>query len=93
MKHRRDFLTGRLIEQALATAIDRAVFAAEEPGQSDLGLSAPVLIDALRETIDGLADNVTPHNAADYLDLPEQALVASVRRIRSHNGRLAHLVV
>ena len=52
-----------------------------------------MLIDALRETIDGLADNVTPHNAADYLDLPEQALVASVRRIRGHNGRLMQLVV
>ncbi len=93
LKYRRDFLTGRLIEQALAAATDRVVFAADEPGQNDHGLSAPVLIDALKESIDSLADNLTPHNAADYLDLPEQALVASVRRIRGHNGRLTHLVV
>jgi len=93
VKYRRDFLTGRLIEQALAAAIDRVVFAAEEPGQDDHGLSAPVLIDALQEAIDSLADNVTPLNAADYLDLPEHAMVASVRRIRGHNGRLTHLVI
>jgi len=93
VKYRRDFLTGRLIEQALAAATDRVVFAAEEPGPSGHGLSAPVLIDALREATDSLADNLAPHNAADYLDLPEHALVASVRRIRGHNGRLAHLVI
>lgn len=92
-KHRRDFLTGRLIEQAVSAAIDRVVFTADEVGQSEHGLSAAVLIDAFRETIDSLADNIAPHNAADYLDLPEHALVANVRRIRSHNGRPAHLAL
>lgn len=93
VKYRRDFLTGRLIEQALASATDRAVFAAEESGPSGHGLSAPVLIDALREATDSLADNLTSHNVADYLDLPEHALVASVRRIRGHNGRLTHVAI
>jgi len=93
LKYRRDFLTGRLIEQALANAIDQVVFADEEPEGEEQGLSAGILIDCFREMIDSLADIITPQNASDYLDLPEQAAVASVRRIRSHNGRLTHLAI
>ena len=90
-RYRRDFLTGAVIEQAVASAIDQAVFQAEA-GHEDAGLSAASLIDALRRHTDGLADNLTSHNVADYLDLPEHAAVASVRRLRCPAGQFADLV-
>ena len=55
-------------------------------------LSSAALLEALCRHIDGLADNLTAHNVADYLDLPEHVGVAAVRRLRSSNGRLAALV-
>ncbi len=92
VKYRRDFLTGGLIEQAVSSAIDQVVFAAEQAGPDGIGLSAAVLIDALRRHIDALADNLTTCNAADYVDLPENAQVTGVRRLRSHNGLLPPLL-
>jgi ATP-dependent 26S proteasome regulatory subunit len=90
-RYRRDLLTGAVIEQAVASAIDQIVFQAEA-GHKDAGLSAPAIMDALRRITDGLADNLTSHNAADYLDLPEHAAVALVRRLRSPTRDLAGLV-
>jgi hypothetical protein len=92
VKYRRDFLTGGLVEQAVASAIDQAVFAAERAGQGEAGLTAAGLIDALRQHIDALADNLTTYNAADYVDLPENAQVTGVRRLRSNNNLLPPLL-
>jgi SpoVK/Ycf46/Vps4 family AAA+-type ATPase len=89
VKRRRDFLTGALVEQAVAAAIDRTVFAAE--GDTPPALNREALIDAFREQIDALADNLTPDNAADYLDLPENTRVSSLRRLRSPTGTLPSL--
>ena len=91
IKHRRDFLTGAIIEQGVSNAIDQAVFADDELGESASGLSAPALIDSLCGVIDGLAQNLTAANAADYVDLPEHTAVATVRRLRDTNSRLTHL--
>jgi hypothetical protein len=91
VRHRRDFLTGAVVEQAVATAIDQAVFQAEA-GDAEAGLSAACLVESLRRHTDGLADNLTSHNAADYLDLPEHAAVASVRRLRSPAGQIVDVV-
>lgn len=92
LKHRRDFLTGAIVEQAVANAIDQAVFAAEE-GHDDAGLDAGWIIDALQRLIDGLAENLTAHNVHDYVDLPDNAQVASLRRLRQANGSLAPVIV
>jgi SpoVK/Ycf46/Vps4 family AAA+-type ATPase len=89
--YRRDFLTGAVIEQAIASAIDQAVFRAEA-GHEDAGLSAAGLMEALRRHTDGLADNLTSHNVADYLNLPDHAAVASVRRLRRVAGLFADVV-
>jgi hypothetical protein len=92
LKRRRDFLTGGIVEHAVAAAIDRAVFAAEDAAPAESGLTASVDIEALRQQIDALADNLTPDNAADYLDLPENSRVSSLRRLRSSASQLPFLL-
>ena len=88
LKRRRDFLTGGIVEQAVAAAIDQAVFAAEDAQTAESGLSASAVIEAMRQQIDALADNLTPDNAADYVDLPENTRVSSLRRLRGPAGSL-----
>jgi hypothetical protein len=90
-KHRRDFLTGAVIERAVSLAIESTAGAAVENGGQTDGLSAERLIEALRHVIDGELANVTPHNAGDYLDLPEHTPVASVRRLRQERRQWARL--
>jgi hypothetical protein len=92
VKHRRDFLTGSIVEQAVANAIDQTVFAAEEESCPEVGLTALGIIEAMQRHIDGLADNLTAHNVNDYLDLPENVQVASLRRLRNPTGALANLI-
>jgi SpoVK/Ycf46/Vps4 family AAA+-type ATPase len=92
VKRRRDFLTGGLVEQAVATAIDRTVADAAECAEGAVGLTAEAVREALRQHIDALADNLTADNAADYLDLPENARVAAVRRLRPGGSGLPYLL-
>ena len=92
LRYRRNFLTGAVCEQALSNAIDALVFNIDNSGDAKLGLGAAAILDSFDNVIDGLADNLTPHNAADYVDLPDGVGVASVRRLRSTNGRLAHVL-
>lgn len=90
VKYVRDFLTGSVIEQTVANAIDRVVFASQEDGGTTTGLSAEVIMDSLCEVVSAMADNLTAANAGDYVDLPEQAAVASVQRLRGPKGRNGH---
>jgi ribonuclease HII len=92
MKYRRDFLTGAVLEQAVSNAIDQVVFAAAENSHDKVGLEAVSIIDAVRRVVDGLADNLTVQNVHDYVDLPEHAQAAQVRRLRGSPGQLADLV-
>jgi len=43
--------------------------------------------------VDGLIDNLTAFNAHDYVDLPEQAAVAHIRRLPQSNGRSIQLLI
>lgn len=90
VKRRRDFLTGGVVEQAVAGAIDRAAFAAELAGEA--GLTAGSIIETLRQCIDGLADSLSPENAADYLDILEPEPVIAVRRLREPREHLPTLL-
>jgi ATP-dependent 26S proteasome regulatory subunit len=90
-RHRRHFLTGSVVEQAVSNAIDRVVFAAEANESAEAGLSAAGVIACLRQVIDGLAENLTPHNAADYVDLPEHSGIAQLRLHRGGNGHLTEV--
>jgi ATP-dependent 26S proteasome regulatory subunit len=89
-RRRRDFLTGALVEQAVAAAIDRTVAEALDAGETAPGLEAAALIEAVREQTDALADSLTADNVLDHLDLPENARVESVRRLRGAAGHFAH---
>lgn len=80
IKRRRDFLTGGLVDQAVSSAIDRLVALAEDATE-DVGLSAEAVIDAVKHVVDSLVGQLTPDNAGDYLDLPDNHRVVSVRRL------------
>jgi SpoVK/Ycf46/Vps4 family AAA+-type ATPase len=88
--HRRAFLTGAVIEQAVANAINHSVFASMDQGDR-VPLCASTLLDALYAVVDSLADTVTVHNASDYLDVPDYPGVAGIRRLRDTRGHLAHV--
>jgi len=88
VKRRRDFLTGSVVEQAVASAIDRLVALAEEATE-EVGLSPEGLTDALRHAVDSLAAQLSPENAGDYLDLPENHRVTGVRRMQGLSSLLA----
>jgi ATP-dependent 26S proteasome regulatory subunit len=90
-KYRRDFLTGSIIDQAVAQAVSAAAEECEATGDDAIGLNAERIIAALREIIDGLADNITPDNAGDYLDVPDHVTIASVRRLRESRHRLLRM--
>jgi len=93
-KHRRDFLTGALVEQAVSSAIDDLVFGAEESGRAhEAGFTPAALIDCFRRQIDAIADTLTRSNVAEHLDLPEHTAVANVRRLLTPKGQLASVVV
>ncbi len=84
VKHRRDFLSGALIEQAVSNAIDEMAFALEESAdrESETGFTPECLMESFRRQIDGLAENLTAGNARDYLHLPdEENAVAAVNRL------------
>ena len=82
VKHRRDFLSGALIEQAVSNAIDEMAFALEEHEEAETGFTAGCLMESFRRQIDGLAANLTAGNARDYLHLPdEENAVAAVNRL------------
>lgn len=86
VKGRRHFLTGALVEQAVSEAIDRVAFAVADSEADGQGLSAELVLDALCRQVDNLADNVTARNAREFLDLPEHAHIADVRRLRMSRG-------
>ena len=95
VKHRRDFLSGALIEQAVSNAIDEMAFALEESrGQEpETGFTAGCLMESFRRQIDGLAENLTAGNARDYLHLPdEENSVAAVNRLPGLRSRTPALL-
>jgi hypothetical protein len=92
-RYRRDFLTGSIIEQAVALAVNAAAEECERTGDDELGLDADRLIAAFASVIDAIADNVTEYNVQDYLDVPEQVAIAHVRRVRSVPRRSARMAI
>ena len=93
VKHRRSFLTGAVVEQAVSDAIDQMANDAACNGNAECGLTAAELTESLYQVVDGLIDNLTVSNVQDYVDLPEHAAVAHIRRLPQTAGRLAHLLV
>lgn len=90
IKYRRDFVTGAILDTGVANAVDRTVFAIDSDGGKGASLTPACVIEAIAEVTDSLADNLTMHNALDYVDLPDHTSVASVRRLRQTTGKRLH---
>jgi ATP-dependent 26S proteasome regulatory subunit len=80
VKHRRDFLTGALVQRAVQQAA-AAACRAERLGEGEPGVSTPLLLRAFSAQIRSLVAVLTPQNAGDYVTLPDGARVGEVRRI------------
>ena len=77
--HRRDFLTGGLIDRTVQEAADEACrgeAAGEAPGIAPAHLAA-----ALERQVAALVDQLRPENARSHLDLPDGVRVGAVRRL------------
>jgi len=77
--HRRDFLTGGLVDRAFASACGRA--AKEDAAGEAAGVGTELLVEAIDRQLRNVAEQLHEGNCARYLDLPDGARVASVRRI------------
>lgn len=80
VKHRRDFLVGALVDRAVQQAAATAC-EAEHLGRPDPGVSLDLLRTALDDQIRSAADQLSPVNVHNFLDLPEGERVARIRRL------------
>jgi ATP-dependent 26S proteasome regulatory subunit len=80
VKHRRDFLTGALVDRAVQQAAAEAC-KAERAGAARPGLSAALLVSTFDRQVRAIVDQLHRDNVGQYLDLPDGARVGSVRRI------------
>lgn len=80
IKHRRDFLTGALVDRAVQQAAAEAC-RAERQGAERPGLTAEMLIAAIDQQVRSIVDQLHKDNASNYLTLPDGMRVGNVRRI------------
>jgi hypothetical protein len=80
IKHRRDFVTGGLIDRAIDEASHRACDR-EWRGAEETGLSTEQLMCAVDAQVRHIVDQLTPGNCEQYLTLPDATRVGTVRRI------------
>jgi hypothetical protein len=80
VKHRRDFLTGGLVDRAVQEAT-RGACDQEWRGAEDPGLSTERLMGAIDAQVRHIVDQLTPGNCEQYLTLPDAMHVGTVRRI------------
>jgi len=80
IKHRRDFITGGLIDRAIDEASHRACDR-EWRGAEETGLSTEQLMCAVDAQVRHIVDQLTPGNCEQYLTLPDAMRVGTVRRI------------
>lgn len=80
VRYRRDLLTAALCDRAVQQAATVACHA-ERAGVDEPGLRSDLLIEALDEQIHSVVDQLTRDNVHHYLDIPDGAHVADVRRL------------
>jgi ATP-dependent 26S proteasome regulatory subunit len=78
-KFRRDFLTGALVERAVQAAAERGC-RQEHAGLRGRGVTAADLMEEIHRQVAIQADQITEHNAAEYVDVPEGGRVMGVRK-------------
>jgi len=80
IRYRRDFLTGALIDRAVQQAAEKAAGEAAS-GENGSGIHLEHLMDALDCQIWNTAEQLSEHNLHKFLEIPDAARVASVRRL------------
>ena len=80
IKHRRDFLTGALVDRAVQQAATKA-WEKSISGDPDAGITMALISGAISDQVHGIAHQVMVQNAHSYLDIPEGVRVSSVKRI------------
>lgn len=82
-KFDRDFLTGGIIEAGVSKAIDKVLLELPDSGDDTIGLTYTGVVTALRASVDGILDQLTPANVADYVELPREVhrQILSIRRL------------
>lgn len=80
IKHRRDFLTGALVDGAVQLAAREAA-QAKLNGTAQDGITLEQLARAFDAQLRGIVGQLNEHNVGSYTDLPDSARVATLRRI------------
>ncbi len=79
-KHRRDFLTGSVVDRAVQQAADAACDA-HRRGTDTPGITADMLLLAVEKQVQAVVSSITPANVGEFVDLPDGQRVTNVRRI------------
>lgn len=79
IKHRRDFLTGALVDRAVQQAASEAA-KAEKAGDGE-GITFEQLVRAFEGQLRGLVAQLRESNVGRFTDLPDGVRVASLRRL------------
>lgn len=79
-KYRRDFMTPAIVDRAVGEAC-KAARRAERRGCGEPGLSLQLLASCFDRQLRSLCDQLTLYNLEDYIELPDGAHVATVRRM------------
>jgi ATP-dependent 26S proteasome regulatory subunit len=80
IKHRRDFLTGALVDRAVQQAADEAC-QLEYGNPAARGITLEQLMRSLNRQVMSLVGQLREQNVGNYTDLPDGLRVASLRRI------------
>ena len=80
LKHRRDFLTGSVVDRAVQQAAAEACDA-QQRGTDTPGITADMLLHALDNQVQAVVGSITPANVGEFVDLPDGQRVTNVRRV------------
>jgi len=80
VRHRRDLLTGSIIDRAVQQACAEAV-EGERLGAERPGLSLEMLMKSFDRQFRAVADQINEYSARHHLELPDGVRVATVRRV------------
>lgn len=79
-RHVRNFMTGAVIEQTVANIIDGlAVDYQKAGGKKRLAITEKMMCNGIKHYVSSVVRNITAVNASEYLDVPDESRVTSVR--------------
>jgi SpoVK/Ycf46/Vps4 family AAA+-type ATPase len=79
-RHVRHFMTGAVLEQTVSNIIDGlAVEYEKSGGKKRLSISEKMVCNGIRHYIGTVVKNLTPQNAGEYLDVPEESRITGLK--------------